>query len=358
MKEFKDLLKDVDKGMLGKNLGIPTGFKELDKNTNGIQKSIYTLLGGNSGTGKTSYVDLAYVLNPYEYLLNTETDYKLKIIYNSMERNTKYKLAKWTCLKLFKDKGLIIDVPTLFQWQGAKYSLNAELRELIAKCEEYFEKMSDTVTIYSGADNPTGIYHKAVNLAKEHGKVEKLSQYENKYFPYNDNLITLIINDHVGKCKPEVNDGIRLTEKALLDKHTEYMGILRDFYSMSIVDISQFNRSISNIERFKNKTVSPEPDDFKGSGDMYENADLVLALFNPYKLKIEDFLGYEINKFIAPNGENRFRSVSVLKNSYGADDIIIGMNFLGENGFFRELPNADYFKQHPDKYTKAAKFEN
>jgi hypothetical protein len=354
MKEFKDFLFDVDKGIEGKNLGIPTGFPILDSITNGIQKSIYTLVGGNSGVGKTSFVDLAYVLNPYDWLMKNKdkTDFKLKIIYNSMERNTKYKLAKWTCFKLFKDYGIIIDVPTILQWQGAKRKISEEDRKLIYDCEKYFDEMSDVVTIYQGAENPTGIMKRCQEVLKNNGKIDESVKFHSKYIPDDENLIILVINDHVGKLKNEKN----YDKKELLDKHSEYSGFLRDFYGVSSVNISQFNRSIGNIERYKNKDVSPEPDDFKGSGNLYEDADVALGLFNPYKFKIYDFLDYDIRKFISPNGENRFRSVSVVKNSYGPDDIIIGLNFLGENGYFREIPVAEEFKKNPSYYVKATKF--
>jgi hypothetical protein len=358
--DFKSFLEDVEKGISGKNFGIPTGFKELDKITNGIQKSIYTLIGGNSGTGKTSFVDMRYVLNPYDWLVKNfdKTNYRIHIIYNSMERNKKYKLAKWTCLKMFQDYKIIIDVPTVLGWQGKKFNLNDEYRQIIYNYEEYFEKMSDFVEIYSGAENPTGIYKKAISFFEKNGKVVKIDDYHYKYVPNNQNVIVILINDHIGKITSELNNGVRLIDKSILDKHTEYMGRLRDFYECSIVDISQFNRNISNIERLKNKDLSPEPDDFKGSGDMYENSDLCLALFNPFKLKVYDFLDYDIKRFVSSTGENRFRSLSVIKNTYGPDDIILGLNFLGENGFFREMPNAEYFQKDPKNYKKAVEFTN
>ena len=51
---FKELLsEDIEKGIRGENNGVPTGFPILDSNINGIQKSLYTIVGGNSGTGWT-----------------------------------------------------------------------------------------------------------------------------------------------------------------------------------------------------------------------------------------------------------------------------------------------------------------
>jgi hypothetical protein len=358
---FSELLSaDIENGINGKNQGIPTGFKIVDSNINGIQKSIYTIVGGNPGTGKTSYVDLAYVLNPYDWYLKNKdnTNLKFKIIYRSMERNTKYKLAKWTCLKIFKDHGIVMDVPTMLGWQGKKYEITPELRDIIYKCGKYFDDMfeSGIIEILDGSENPTGIFNHVNKRMLECGKIVQINEFSRRYKPNDDNLITVVINDHIGKLKSESRNGVHLNSKELLDKHSEYMGQLRDFYGISPVDVCQFNRSIGSIDRMKMKSVSPEPDDFKGSGDMYENADVALGLFNPYKFKVNDFLDYDIPKFITPTGENRFRSLSIIKNSYGADDVIIGLNFLGEKGNFREMPTSDSFKNNPDLYKKAINF--
>lgn len=358
---FKELLsEDIEKGIKGENIGIPTGFSILDKNINGIQKSLYTIVGGNSGTGKTSFVDLAYVLNPYKWWKENRENTKVKIkwIYNSMERNTKYKLAKWVCLKLFQDHKIILDVPTMLGWQGKKFEIDSDLKKLIFKTGEYFDEMfSDKVIdIIDGGQNPTGIRNYLIDFAKKNGEIIQINDFTRRYKPFDKNLYVIVVNDHIGKLLGESRGGIPLDDKQLLDKHSEYMGDCRDRYGMIIIDICQFNRSIGSIDRMKTKSVSPEPDDFKGSGDMYENADVALGLFNPYKFKINDFLGYEIPKFVSPSGENRFRSVSIVKNSYGADDIIIGMNFLGENGNFRELPTSETFRQKSEYYKKAVDF--
>ena len=185
---FKDLLgEDIEKGIKGENLGIPTGFKTMDSNTNGIQKSIYTLVGGNSGTGKTSYVDLAYCLNPYEWYTKNKdkTDIKIKIIYRSMERNTKYKIAKWTCLKMFKDTGIVMDVPTLLGWQGKKFEIKDDIKKQIYKAGEYFDEMfaSGIIELIDGPENPTGIFNHINKFAEQNGKVEQISEFSKRYVP-------------------------------------------------------------------------------------------------------------------------------------------------------------------------------
>lgn len=45
---FNLLKKEVEKGLLGKNGGIPMGFNRLNKYV-GIRKSMYYLIGGLTG---------------------------------------------------------------------------------------------------------------------------------------------------------------------------------------------------------------------------------------------------------------------------------------------------------------------
>lgn len=63
-----------------------------------------------------------------------------------------------------------------------------------------------------------------------------------------------------------------------------------------------------------------------------------MALFDPSRYKVLDPSGYDLNKLKDDEGKNYFRSLRLLKNSYGADNLRIGLGFLGEMGMFRELP--------------------
>jgi hypothetical protein len=53
---------------------------------------------------------------------------------------------------------------------------------------------------------------------------------------------------------------------------------------------------------------------------------------------VADPSGYDLDKLKDQYGAKYFRSVRLIKNSYGADDVRIGMAFLGEIGMFREMP--------------------
>jgi microsomal dipeptidase-like Zn-dependent dipeptidase len=45
--------------------------------------------------------------------------------------------------------------------------------------------------------------------------------------------------------------------------------------------------------------------------------------------------------------KRRYRSVHVLKNRGGMDNLVIGMHFTGETGKFKELPRADELQKNP-----------
>jgi hypothetical protein len=45
-----------------------------------------------------------------------------------------------------------------------------------------------------------------------------------------------------------------------------------------------------------------------------------------------------LNKLKDEFGAKYFRSLRLIKNSYGSDDLRIGLGFLGEIGMFKELP--------------------
>ena len=73
-----------------------------------------------------------------------------------------------------------------------------------------------------------------------------------------------------------------------------------------------------------------------------------MALFDPMRYKVADPSGYNLEKLRDDNGAKYFRSLRVIKNSFGSDDIRIGLAFLGEIGMFKEMPkrrditDADY----------------
>jgi len=339
---FEHLKREVQAGLDGRNNGIPMGFDRLNRYI-GIRKSMYTLIGGLTGSGKTSFVDDAYVLNPFDWYIGQKNPkIKLRIIYRSMERSKTYKLAKWVSRKIFLDQGIIVPVPKLLGWTD---KMTKDEHDLFLMYEDYMGQMNDVISIIDGPENAVGIAKELKAHALENGSIEQLDQYNKVYVPTNENELTIVVIDHIGLLK---TTQAQPTKKQAIDKMSDELRYARDFYGYTPVVVSQFNRDISNPIRIKNGDVEPQLEDFADSSSTQNDADVVLALFDPMRYKVEDPSGYDLNKLRDEYGAKYFRSLRLIKNSYGEDDIRIGLGFLGQIGMFKELPkrkditDADY----------------
>lgn len=338
MDDFNSLNKEIVDGMDGKNSGIPMGFNRLNHHVS-IRKGVYYLLGGNTGTGKTALLDDAFVLNPIDYLLkNKNSGIDLEIIYNSMERRKNFKLAKWISRRIFLDTGKIIPINRIMGWVQKEYRLTGEEKMLIDQYEEYIDFLMTKIHIISGPQNPTGIRKYVDDFAKKNGEIDDSDKYNPTYKPHKDNLIVEVITDHIGLTKGEKDYP---KGKSAIDKSSQDKQRMRDLYEFSPIDVSQFNRAISNPMRIKNGDVMPNLEDFKETSETQENADVVLALFDPMRYKVADPNGYDLEKLRDQFGYKKYKSLHILKNSYGGEDISIGLAFQGAIGLFKEMPKRD-----------------
>lgn len=331
---FTDLKAEIDKGRSGGNSGIPMGFDRLNHYI-GIRKSLYFLIGGNTGSGKTSFIDDCFVLNPLDWFLSPEgqaSGIKLTIWYRSMERSKTYKMAKWISRRIFLDHGLIISVNKLLSWNEL---LSDAEYEIFMSYKDYMDKMEEVITIIDGPENAVGIAKDLQKFALARGKVIQVDEYNKKYIPNDPNEIVIVVIDHIGLLK---NSKTQPTKKESIDKMSDELRYARDFYGYTPVVVSQFNRSISNPMRIKAGDVEPQLEDFSDSSSTQNDADVVMALFDPVRYGVEDPSGYNLNKLRDAFGGKYYRSIRLIKNSYGEDDIRIGMAFLGCVGMFKELP--------------------
>lgn len=329
---FIKLRKEILKGMAGGNKGIPMGFNRLNRYI-GIRRTMYYLIGGLTGSGKTSFIDDAFVLNPVDWYIKNKdvTPIKLKVIYRSMERSRSYKLAKWVSRRIFLDTGKEIGVSKLLGWTD---ELSEEELALYDSYQSYMDELESIVDIIDGAENPVGIAKDLKDYALKNGKIVDVDEFKKEYVPDDPNLITIVIIDHVGLLKTTKTQP---TKKAAIDKMSDELRYARDFFGFSPVVVSQFNRSISNPMRIKAGDVEPQLEDFKESANTQDDADIIMALFDPVRYKVEDPSGYDLNKLRDEYGAKYFRSLRLIKNSYGEDDIRVGLAFMGSIGVFKEL---------------------
>lgn len=339
MKEFDVLKQEVLRGLEGRNSGIPMGFERMNKYV-GLRKRMYFLLFGATGSGKSAFCHSSFILNPFDwwYTHKDVTNIKLKFILFSMERSKVYTLAKWTSRKIFMDEGINIPIAKLLGWWDTK--LTKDEHDLFLMYEDYINELTEMCDIIEGAQNPTGIYKYVKKYAEANGRIEELNEYDRLYHPNNNNEIVIVIADHMGLVKPEKN----MNKKEAIDKTSEYFQWMRDFLGYIPVAVSQVNRDLSNPIYQKMDSFEPNLDQVKESGRPAEDSDVVISLFQPSRYKTNDASYNNVSKFISPEGADCFRSIKILKNTYGESDLRIGMAFHGSTGTFKELPKPKHME--------------
>ena len=289
-------------------------------------------------SGKSAFMHSAYILHPYDYLLEHKSGIKFKVILFSMERSKVYILAKWVSRRIFLTQGVLIPIPKLLGWWSDD-KLTHDEHDLFMQCKDYIDGLLDVVDIVEGPQNPTGIYKYVKEYATTHGKFEEVDEYTKVYLPDHPNEIVIIGEDHLGLTKTEKG---MTTKKEAIDKLSEYNQWFRDALGYTPVLVSQLNRSLNNPAFMKREAFEPTIDDIKESGNPGEASDVVISLFDPIRYRTQDD-SYKVGNFVDPStGGNYFRSVKILKNSYGEDSVKIGMAFHGATGIFKELPKSKY----------------
>lgn len=348
MTEFEEILKEIEAGKSGKNSSVSMGFHKLNKYI-GIRKKIMTLVFGPTGSGKSSLCYDAWILNTFDQWMTRkkQTPVKVKPILFSFERSKIYTKTKWLSRQIFKSQGVIIPIGKILGWWEDN-KLTLDEHDLIEMCEDYINELMEYVDVIEGAQNPTGCYKYMKKYAEDNGKIEHISEHKRIYLPNNENEIVVPIVDHIGLTKLERG---YTTKKEAIDKLSEYAQEWRDFYGYSPVFIAQLTRELGSAQWQKMGEFEPTIDQVKESGAPGEASDLVLSIFDPIRYNTGDVGGYEPKMFINPEtGDKPFRSVKILKNTYGADGIRCGMVLHGSTGMFKELPRKD--KVTPDLYEK------
>ena len=357
---FDGLRSIVDRAELGEQIAaIPLDIFGRFGNYLDISRETYHTIGGDPGTGKSAFAHLAYVMWPYVWMKNHQlaqaqgvgdgTDIKLKIFVHNMERPWNFIMAKWCCLRIFHKYKIIVDAKQVLG--RSKLRLSDDVFDKIRESLDYFEEAADIIEVMPGALNPTGINKNMEKWSKHNGSTIVKRNKENRiiketYIPKDPNLITIVLVDHIGKCKNErisSDSTTYLTDKQTIDRTSTYLAEARDKWGFTPVVVQQFNRSISETSRRTsgNMDLTPELRDFKGSANTVEDSDIILALFNPWRYQVSTWKGYRVSQMVAPSGHNRFRGISVLKNSYGIDDVHLGMQFIGEVGSFGIMDKPD-----------------
>lgn len=344
MSFFDNAISQIEDGLQGNNQGIPIPFTRLRKFLPNIQQKTYYLIGAGSKIGKTSFADDIFLYGAYDYYKSLkdkdELDgLELDIDYFSYEIDILTKIIKGINRKLWHDYGIICDSNTILS--KGENRISQEIYDLVLNFRKYFDDLEEICTIHEDVDNPTGIYKYLLDKAKSKGTIvtkniqkdptkEPIIRFD-YYVPNNKKRYWLGFIDHIALMQEERGFNV----KQNIDKMSQYFVFMRNNFLMTPIAIQQMAFDSENDERHKSNRLTPTLRDFGDSKYTVRDANVIMALFSPYRYELETFKGYDIKKL-----GNSFRNLAILENRDGEPNVNLGLNFIGPNGTFRELPRA------------------
>jgi replicative DNA helicase len=331
---FDELKYLIDKNKNSEYSGIPIKLNKIRNFIPDIQQGTYFLVGGETSSGKTAFTDDFFMLNSIDWILSNETDIDLKIDYFSLEISKTVKLAKAACRKIYIDYGIKTDINYILS--RGKNRISDEHYSLVMKTMDYFYNLEKYVSLYDTPVTPNQVWAILMEKIEQNGIIEKGldkngKEYIKNYIPKNPNLYHMVIIDHISLLKKNQN----LSKKENIDLMSEMLITLRNKFNIIPIVVQQLNRSLSSTDRFKLDRVTPQLSDFKETGNTQEDANVIFALFSPHRYNLPKFYDYDIGIL-----KDRFRSLSILKNRDGQSDLITGLEFTGQVGYFDHLPPA------------------
>lgn len=256
MNNVESLYSLIDKGREGKNIGLSTGISTLDKYIGGVQKSIYTLIFGLSGSSKTAVAIYSYIYRP----LRDHLDKNIRILYYSLELSAELLLAKLLCLYIYEEFDYVISYRDLMSWKDI---LNDESYQYVLKGRAWLDSISDKLVIYDKTLTSKSFYNTTLNFLSEYGEFKESEDGRRKIYIEKDpeQLIEVII-DHIGLVRP--SDG--RSSKEEMDLVSSYMVTLRERCHVSFVVLQQENRNASDTDRIKMGMSECSLDGLKATG--------------------------------------------------------------------------------------------
>jgi replicative DNA helicase len=340
-----DKLKQrIQEGLDGKFAGLKNGFKRVNDYIFNVQKSCYTLIGGDSGTFKTTVLDFI-VSNAIEDAIAKGID--LTVYYYSFEIDELTKKCNWLSRAVNKKYGVEIP-PQKIKGLGYDPSdpdtfdkkLTDDEQQMVDSCVDEVNLMFSKINFIFDPINPTGIRNDVFKHFEKHGTilhesyVNELGQTKQRisgYKPNNPNAHFILCIDHLALMKDEQG----FDTKQNIDKMSEYTVQLRNLFGVSSFYLQQFNDSLSSVDRakFKGVDLSPQKSDFKDSRNPYQDADVVIGLMAPYKLDMPTCLGYDVGRL-----RRNLIMLKIVKNRLADDNIAFGIYVKPRTGSFIELP--------------------
>lgn len=274
-------------------------------------------------SGKSSFVLYSYVFRP---LMDSKDISNIWILYLSFELSAEVLLAKLLSMYIYEKFNTVI---TYEQILSFRQPITDEGISYIVAARAWLEEIEEHIAVIDSPLSSDQIDFALRAFTEKFGTYEQVSDTEERYIPNDPNQYIITICDHIGLIN---NNPIKLGIDQTVKSFIHY----RNLANITGILVQQLNRNFKAVDRKLNGMEMIQLNDFSDSSSPVQGAELVLAIYDPYREKQGMCKGYDIKLL-----KDRARIIQVLKHRFGRSNFIVGAAFFGEIGIWKEMPKPD-----------------
>lgn len=290
---------------------------------------------------KTQIADWLFLYNTVQKVIDQDLNIKLKIFYFTLEMSKEEKMRAAFSNILYVKEGIRI-APKDLRSTKADRVLSEEYLEIIAKYENYFNKIEEIVEFVDDIRNPTGIFKFVRDYAQANGtqhtkKIEikgEITEIDDWYEPDDPEEYVMVFIDHISLIAQEKSAGRQMSlHESIVKLSSDYLIRLRNKYNYIPVVVQQQAAAQESVDNMKVGRLKPSLD---GLGDCKltgRDANVILGLFSPFRHEIREYYGYDVMYF-----KDNIRFLEILGGREGGGGTTCPLYFDGAVNYFQELP--------------------
>lgn len=327
------LYSTINKGKLGKNIGLSTGLEKLDKLTYGLNRGWMYVWAGDSGSGKSSIVLYSTIYQPFMQYLQDKS-IEIHFLLFSFELSAEVLLTKLLSIYIWDTFHKELSYEKIL---SLREPISEEDYQYIEKSKNWLEELEKHCEIVDKPVTAKHLYGICKEWAKKYGTFKeegKVGEYTKEMYIPNNSQQYLIVNvDHIKLLKTDSGNGV----KQEIDDASNYLITLRNKCNFTVNIVQQLNRNFKSVARKQLDGVSNKAalqlDDLGDSSGPTQSAELVIGIWHPFRERQNKCEGYDIRQLM-----DNVRMLCILKHRYGMADRVIGCNFFGSVGVWKTLP--------------------
>jgi len=364
---YNSIVNKRERILSGKINCIPWNLPRFEKECPGIEQGKYYLITAQSKGAKTQLTDWLFVYNTIQQVIDKGLDIKLKIFYITLEMSKEEKMLSCFANLLFIKEGVRVS-PIDLKSTSKERPIDPKTLELIAKHQDYFNKIEEIVEFVDSVRNPTGIYnlvrdyalangtlhYRTIEITDKKTGVTTPTEVEDYYEANDPDEYVMIIIDHASLIQSEKRNGQQLSlHESISLLSSEYLIKLRNRFNYIPILVQQQALAGENIEHKKMGSLKPSPTNLADNKLTIRDVNIAIGVFSPFKNELPEYYGYDIRKL-----KDNCRFMEIMVSRDGGGGTTCPLFFDGAVNYFSELPlphNTESIKKVYDFIDKIKK---